>query len=182
MDYEYHIDYWAYESDKRTIDNVRPVLEKYCPNTMTRWEHTVAQMDAALAFYEKLQDQLDYKYRGATGIRNTQETLRDVAKDAIDKFYDNMIDEYAIKGVPEAFYDELTAHDNIRAYRGEDVARQYMARRPDLFPQSTVDMVNIYAVEERAITERNYGCAPDKPRAIKYCGRVIERIDGMPLP
>lgn len=181
MDYEYHIDYWAYERNKKDVENVRPVLAKYCPNTMAFWDRTVVQMDAALKFYEKLQDQLDYNYGDATGVRKMQDTLCNVAKDAIDKFYDNLIDEYAIKGVPETFYDELTAHDNIRAYRGDDFARQYMARRPDLFPPSMADMVNIYAVEERAIAERNYGCAPDKPRAIKYCGRVIECIDGMPL-
>lgn len=181
MDYEYHIDYWAYERDKRDINHVRPVLEKYCPNTMAFWNRTVVQMDAALAFYEKIQDQLDYEYRDATGIRNTQNTVCDVAKDAIDKFYDNLTDEYAKMGVQEAFYDELTEHANIRTYRREDFARQYMNRRPDLFPPSTRDMVNIYAVEEHAIAERNYGCLPDKPRAIKYCGRIIERTDGMPL-
>lgn len=181
MDYEYHIDYWAYERDKRDVDHVRPVLEKYCPNTMVQWNKTIVQMDAALAFYEKIQDQLDYKYRGGAGIGKVQGILYDVSKGAIDKFYDNLIDEYAIKGVPETFYDELTAHDSIRAYRVEDFARQYMVRRPDQFPPSTRDMVNIYAVEERAIEERNYGCAPDKPRAIKYNGHIIERVDGMPL-
>lgn len=181
MNYEYHIDYWAYERDKRAVDDVRPVLEKYCPNTMTVWDRTVVQMDAALKFYEKLQDQLDYNYGDATGIRKMQDTLREVAEDAIDKFYDNLTDDYAKINVREAFYDELTAHDSIRAYGCEDFARQYMVRKPDLFPPSTRDMVNIYAVEERAITERNYGCAPDKPRAIKYNGRIIERIDSMPL-
>lgn len=135
MDYEYHIDYWAYERNKKDVENVRPVLAKYCPNTMAFWDRTVVQMDAALKFYEKLQDQLDYNYGDATGVRKMQDTLREVAEDAIDKFYDNLIDEYAVKGVPETFYDELTAHDNIRAYRGDDFARQYMARRPDLFPR-----------------------------------------------
>lgn len=182
MDYEYHINYWAYERDKESINHVRPVLEKYCPNTMALWDRTVVQMDAALKFYEKLQDRLDYGYRGTTDVRNTQETLCDIAKDAIDKFYDHLTEGYAKINVREAFYDELTAHDSIRAYGCEDFARQYMARRPDLFPPSTQDLVNIYAVEERAIEERNYGCAPDKPRAIKYDGRIIERIDGMPLP
>ena len=181
MDYEYHIDYWAYVGDKRSIDHVRPVLEAYCPNTMALWERTVVQMDAALKFYEKLQDRLDYKYGGSTGIRNTQDTLCDVAKDTIGKFYDNLTEDYAKINVHESFYDELTAHDSILAYSREEFARQYMARRPDLFPPSTVDMVNIYAVEERAIEERNYGCAPDNPRAIKYNGRIIERKDGMPL-
>ena len=181
MDYEYHIDYWAYERDKKDVENIHPVLSKYCPNTLALWEHTAVQMDAALAFYETLQDQLDYEYRGATGVRNIRDTLCDVAKDAIDKFYDNLTDEYAPMGIERAFYNEFSAHDNLRVYRGEEFARQYMARRPDLFPPSTAGMVNIYAVEERAITERNYGCAPDKPRAIKYNGRIIERIDGMPL-
>lgn len=181
MDYEYHIDYWAYERNKKDVENVRPVLAKYCPNTMAFWDRTVVQMDAALKFYEKLQDQLDYNYGDATGVRKMQDTLREVAEDAIDKFYDNLTEDYAKINVHESFYDELTAHDSILAYSREEFARQYMARRPDLFPPSTVDMVNIYAVEERAIEERNYGCAPDNPRAIKYNGRIIERKDGMPL-
>lgn len=181
MDYEYHINYWAYERDKKDVEDVRPVLAKYCPNTMAFWDRTVVQMDAALKFYEKLQDQLDYNYDDTTGVRKMQDTLREVAEDAIDKFYDNLTEDYVKINACEAFYDELTAHDTIRTYSREEFARNYMARRPDLFPPSTRDMVNIYAVEERAITERNYGCAPDKPRAIKYCGYIIERIDGMPL-
>ena len=181
MDYEYHIDYWAYERNKKDVENVRPVLAKYCPNTMAFWDRTVVQMDAALKCYEKLQDQLEYNYGDATGVRKMQDTLREVAKDTIDKFYDDLTDEYAMMGIERAFYNEFSAHDSLRVYRGEEFARQYMARRPDLFPPSTADMVNIYAVEERAIEERNYGCAPDKPRAIKYCGYIIERIDGMPL-
>ena len=91
MDYEYHIDYWAYERNKKDVENVRPVLAKYCPNTMAFWDRTVVQMDAALKFYEKLQDQLDYNYGDATGVRKMQDTLCNVAKDAIDKFYDNLI-------------------------------------------------------------------------------------------
>lgn len=182
MGYEYHIDYWAYERNKKDVENVRTVLAKYCPNTMAFWDRTVVQMDAALKFYEKLQDQLDYNYGDATGVRKMQDTLREVAEDAIDKFYDDLTDEYAMMGIERAFYNEFSAHDSLRVYRGEEFARQYMARRPDLFPPSTANMVNIYAVEERAIEERNYGCASDKPRAIKYCGYIIERIDGMPLP
>ena len=54
MDYEYHIDYWAYERNKKDVENVRPVLAKYCPNTMAFWDRTIVQMDAALKFYEKL--------------------------------------------------------------------------------------------------------------------------------
>ena len=92
-----------------------------------------------------------------------------------------MTDEYAKINAREAFYDELTAHDTIRTYSREEFARNYMARRPDLFPPSTAGMVNIYAVEKRAIEERNYGCTPDNPRVIEYAGRIIERKDGMPL-
>lgn len=33
MDYEYHIDYWTYERDKRDVDHVRPrprkILSEY---------------------------------------------------------------------------------------------------------------------------------------------------------
>lgn len=181
MDYEYHIDYWAYERDKRAVDHVRPVLEKYCPNTMAQWNKTIVQMDAALAFYETIQERLDYKYGGGAGIGKMQDTLCDVSKDAIDKFYENLTDVYAKMGVHHAFYDELTEHADIRGYRREDFARQYMNHRPDLFPPSTRDMVNIYAVEERAIAEHNHGCAPDNPRVISYNGCIIERTDGMPL-
>ena len=180
MDYRYHIDYWKYTNDKSAINSVYPVLAKYCPNTMTHWERTAVHMDAALKFYEMMQDRLDY--RGYTGDGAAQGKLYDIANDTVGKFYDALTDEYAKMGIQNAFYDELITHENIRVHRGgEDFARQYMNRRPDLFPPSMRDMVNIYAVEEHAITERNHGCAPDNPRVIDYDGLIIERADGMPL-